>query len=276
MVELMTPGPGLLAACIAGLLIGSFLNVCIHRLTRDLSVVWPGSHCVTCGHPIAWFDNIPVVSFFLLGARCRHCRTRIGWRYPAVEALTALLFMAGFLTFGPNPELIKFAIFASLLVGMIFSDLDQRILPDQFTKGGMVAGFVLAFFVPLPQGLLALLLPPVDLRWISLIESILAAGLASGALWLVGFLYSKIRHKDGLGFGDVKMVAMMGAFLGLPGTLAAVMIGCIAGSVIGLAYIYLARKDAATYELPFGSFLGVASLIVGLTSQGWLHWYLGL
>ncbi|MBK5292481.1 MAG: prepilin peptidase [Acidobacteriia bacterium] len=276
MDALVTPGLGLLIACIAGLLMGSFLNVCIYRLTRDLSVVWPGSHCINCGHPIAWFDNIPVASFLLLGARCRHCGTRISWRYPVVEALTAVLFMAGFLTFGPAPGAIKFAVFAFLLVGMIFSDLDQRILPDEFTKGGILAGFLLAFLVPLPQGLLSLLLRPIDPRWVSLIESALAAGFASGTLWLVGAIYSKVRHKEGLGFGDVKMVAMMGAFLGLPGTFAAVMLGCIAGSLIGLSYIHLAKKDAATYELPFGSFLGAAALLIVLSSQGWLQWYRSL
>ncbi|MBM3813612.1 MAG: prepilin peptidase [Acidimicrobiia bacterium] len=261
---------------VAGLLIGSFLNVCVYRLPRDMSVTWPGSRCTTCGHAIAWYENVPVVSYLLMRARCRHCRAGIAWRYPAVEAVTAALFLLGYLTWGPSAGAVKFAVFAALLVGMIVSDLETRILPDEFTKGGMAAGFVASFLVPIPDSVMAVFLPGVDRRVSSLVEAGVAAGLASGALWGVGVVYSKLREKEGLGFGDVKMVAMMGAFLGLPATLAAVMFGCIAGSVLGLGYIWATKKDAATYELPFGSFLGAAAIVVGLTSEGMLHWYRGM
>jgi leader peptidase (prepilin peptidase)/N-methyltransferase len=260
-------------AVAAGLLIGSFLNVCIHRLPRDLSVVWPGSRCPTCLHPIAWFDNIPVLSFLALAARCRHCRSAISWRYPLVELLTAAMFLAGYLTWGPGAGAVKFALFSALVLGMIFSDLQTRILPDEFTKGGIVLGLALSSIIPLPNGLLNFLLPETIAPFSSTIESAFAALFGGGSLWLVGVIYARIRHKEGLGFGDVKMVAMMGAFMGLSSALAAVMLGCIAGSLSGLAYIYIARKDAATYELPFGSFLGAAALFVGLAEPGWLHWY---
>jgi len=261
------------AAVAAGLLIGSFLNVCIHRMPQDLSVVWPGSHCPCCGHPLAWHDNIPLASFLLLGGRCRHCRSTISWRYPLVEFLTAMLFLAGYLTWGPEGGAVKFALFSALLLGMIFSDLQSRILPDEFTKGGIVLGLVMSIAVPLPSGMLHFMLPEMIAHFSSTIEAVFAAVFGGGSLWLVGVLYAKIRHKEGLGFGDVKMVAMMGAFMGLSSALAAVMLGCIAGTVVGLTYVYIAKKDPSTYELPFGSFLGIAALFVSLAEPGWLHWY---
>ena len=254
-----------IVALLAGLLVGSFLNVCIYRMPRDLSVVRPRSYCPACRTPIAWRDNVPVLGYVLLRGRCRHCRNRIPARYPAVEILTGLLFFLIVLRLGPSLAALKLCLFSSLLIGLIFSDLEEKILPDELTLGGAVAGLLLAAVVPIDWGYAHLLLPwRLGERWLSVGEAALGALLASGFLWMVGSLYAKIRHKEGLGFGDVKMVAMIGAFVGLIGVLQTLILGSILGSVIGLAYIKITKKDFSSYELPFGAFLGAAALFVGL------------
>jgi len=248
-------------ALLFGLLIGSFLNVCIYRWPRDLSVVKPRSHCIACEKTIAWYDNIPLVSFVALGGRCRHCQARISWRYPVVELATGLLFFYWVWTAGLTAMAAKMCIFTALMVGLIFSDLEERILPDEMTLGGLLMGLVFAFFVPVPDYIasLFLLTAPASLR--SLAESAVGAGFPAFFLWGGGWLYEKVRHREGLGLGDVKLVAMVGAFLGLRGALLTLILGSIAGSLVGYTYIKLTGKDASTYELPFGSFLGVAAIV---------------
>lgn len=257
----------MLTAAIAfafGLLVGSFLNVCIFRWPRDLSVVAPRSFCPSCEKPVAWYDNVPLLSYALLRGRCRHCRQPISPRYPAVELLTAALFFLAVLWHGPTPAGAKWSVFSALMVGLIFADLEERILPDEMTLGGLAAGVVFAGLVPFREGIAPLFFPA---GWsavrLSIAESVIGAALSGGVMWAVGALYEKVRKREGLGFGDVKMIAMIGAFVGLQGALLTVVLGSIAGSVIGLVYIWIARKDA-TYELPFGSFLGAAALVVGL------------
>jgi leader peptidase (prepilin peptidase)/N-methyltransferase len=246
-----------------GLVIGSFLNVCVYRLPRDLSVVRPRSFCPGCGKGIAWFDNIPVLSFLFLRGRCRGCQTHIPLRYPLVELITGAAFFAAVRIYGATPRAATVCVFAAILVELSFSDLETRILPDEFTLGGAAVGLVFAWFVPVSSA------PGLP----SLTEALLAAVVASGALWLVGKLYRLIRHKEGLGGGDVRMVAMMGAFLGIEGVLLALILGSVLGAVIGLAYILLTSKDAGAYELPFGTFLGLGALAVALFGQPVLHWY---
>jgi leader peptidase (prepilin peptidase)/N-methyltransferase len=250
-------------AFLMGLLIGSFLNVCVFRLPRDLSVVAPRSFCPGCERTIVWYDNIPLVSFVLLGGRCRHCKERIPLRYPVVELLTAAAFALCAAKFGISLVALKYALFSALIIALIATDFEERILPDEFTLGGTALGLVLALFTFLPVELTLLFPYNWDRRWLSLAESGLGATLASGAIWFVGWLYQKIRHKEGLGFGDVKMISMVGAFLGLRAALLTLILGSVLGSIIGLTYIFLAKKDASTYELPFGSFLGLAALAVG-------------
>jgi leader peptidase (prepilin peptidase)/N-methyltransferase len=256
-------------AFLFGLLIGSFLNVCIYRWPRDLSVVRPRSHCPSCEKPIAWYDNIPLVSFALLGGRCRCCRARIPLRYPVVEALTALLFFYFVSTLGPTPAAAKMCVLAAALVALIFSDLEERILPDELTLGGTLAGVAFALAVPTPHD---------GLRWFlgltgvadSLVGSALGAILPAACLWAAGWLYQKVRHREGLGLGDVKLVVMAGSFLGLYGALLTLLWGSIAGSVLGYAYIRATGKDSATYELPFGVFLGAAALVVAMAAPALL------
>jgi len=261
-------------AALAGLLIGSFLNVCIYRLPRDLSVVAPRSFCPECDKPIAWFDNIPLVSYLLLRGRCRKCKERIPLRYPIVELLAALFFFCSVWMLGPTIAAIKFCVFAAILITLVFADLEERILPDEFTLGGAVAGVVFAAFVPFTYGIVRMLLMRVDNpRLVSMGESLFAALFCGGTLWLVGFLYEKIRHREGLGFGDVKMVAMIGAFLGLQGALMTLIVGSLLGAIVGLCYIWFTGKDASTYELPFGTFLGAAALAVGFCGEVFLTWY---
>lgn len=263
-------------AGIFGLLIGSFLNVCIHRWPRDLSVVSPRSACPECSTPIAWYDNIPVVSYAVLRARCRHCRARISWRYPLVELLTGLCFAYIVFNAGLTPMAAKYCIFAAILLALVFSDLEMLLLPDELTIGGFAIGLAFAFFIPVPDSTFRLIATLLDFdptpRVGMIGEALFGALLPAGILWLGGWLFEKLRHKPGLGFGDVKMLAMIGIFLGLRGTLFTIVLGSIAGSIVGLAFIKLTGKDAGSYPLPFGSFLGAAALFAAFDLQHAAGW----
>ena len=253
-----------------GLLIGSFLNVCIYRMPRDLSVVRPRSHCPGCGHTIAWYDNVPIVSYLLLHGRCRYCSAHISVRYPIVEGATGLLFFLAVCLWGPNVEGAKYCCFAAILVGLGFTDLEERILPDEFTLGGVLAGIAFAFLVPISNAIAPLALgDAVSPRIANLIESAGSAALLSLTMYAIGELYLRIRGREGLGFGDVKMLAAIGAFLGLQGALFSLMAGSILGSVCGIAYIKLARKEASSYQLPFGTFLAAGALLA-CAQTAWL------
>jgi leader peptidase (prepilin peptidase)/N-methyltransferase len=254
----------IILAFLAGLLIGSFLNVCVFRLPRDLSVITPArSFCPFCEKTIAWYDNIPLVSYIVLRAKCRHCAARIPLRYPAVELATGIAFAACVAYFGLTPTALKYAIYSAIMIELIASDFEERILPDEFTIGGGILGLILAWFVPMHSEF-ALFLVPYSWgpRWMSLVEAAMGAFIASGAIWFAGWAYEKVRHREGLGFGDVKMIFMIGAFMGLPAALLTLIAASLVGAIGGLLFIKVAGKDASTYELPFGSFLGVAALAV--------------
>jgi leader peptidase (prepilin peptidase) / N-methyltransferase len=262
-----------LLALLFGLLIGSFLNVCIHRWPRNRSVVKPRSHCVRCRKPIAWYDNIPLASYLVLGGRCRQCGARISVRYPLVEFLTGMLFFYQVSTLGPTVAALKMCVFSAIAVALIFCDLEKRILPDEFTLGGIVLGLIFAGLVPRSEpGFVSMVyslatgseLP----NWLwAPAESAFGAILPAFFLWFAGWLYFKIRHREGLGLGDVKLVAMVGSFLGLSGALLTLILGSIAGSVIGYSYIKLTGKDPSSYELPFGTFLGAAALVAAIVGN---------
>ena len=257
-----------LLALLAGLLIGSFLNVCIYRLPLDMSIASPArSFCPACEKTIAWYDNIPVLSYVRLRGRCRQCRERIPLRYLFVEVATGVAFASSFGALGLTLAAMKVAVYTAILITLITSDLEERILPDEFTLGGSAVGLALAPFVPVEHYFISMFLPrSLDPRWPSLAEAAFGAAVGSGSIWLVGYLYAKFRHREGLGFGDVKMIAMIGAFMGLRLALLTLILASLVGSVCGLLYIKLAKKDAATYELPFGSFLGLAALFVAATN----------
>lgn len=251
-----------LIAGLFGLLFGSFLNVCIYRSQNDLSVMRPArSFCPDCRHPIAWYDNIPVLSYLLLRGRCRHCAQTIPLRYPVVELSTAMLFALIVKLHGFSLPALKWCVLAGLLTVLLWTDLESRVLPDEFTLGGTLVGLVFAAFVPPPDSLLTGLMPGIPLR----IEWLFAAGAAALILTLplllVGWLYQLLRGATGIGLGDIKLLALMGVFLGLEGGVKALLIGSVTGSVAGLLYIRLRRLDARSYWLPFGSFLCLGALI---------------
>ena len=257
----------IILAFVAGLLIGSFLNVCIYRWPIDLTVRNPArSFCPKCEKTIAWYDNIPLVSYALLGGKCRQCGAQISWRYPIVELLTGAAFAYCVATFGLTLVALKLSIFCAILLALIVTDIEERILPDEFTLGGTALGLVLAWFTPVETGFSFFLLgSDADPRWLSVMDSAIGAAFACGVVWFVRWAYEKVRHREGMGFGDVKMMAMIGAFLGVRLAFGSMFVGCLLGAVAGLAFIYLAKKGS-DYELPFGSFLGFAAILEALTN----------
>lgn len=250
-----------LLAFLAGLLIGSFLNVCVYRLPRDLSVVRPRSHCPACETQIAWYDNIPVLSYLILRGRCRHCGERILLRYMLVELATAIAFAVCVWELGLTLAGLKFVVFSAILITLIAMDLEERILADEFTLGGAAVGLVLAWFVPLEAGIVTFFLSgKLGLQLASVAEACVSALFMSGGIWLIGWLYLKFRHREGMGLGDVKMIAMIGTFLGFQESLLVLVLASVLGSISGGAYVLITKKDMSTYELPFGSFIGLAGL----------------
>ncbi len=260
-----------------GLLIGSFLNVCILRIPQAESIVLPPSHCPKCDAPIRPWDNIPVVSWLLLGGKCRKCKARISPMYPTVELLTGLLFLASYMVFGLSAEALKWAVFAAIMVVLTVTDIRERILPDKVNFTGLAAGIALSFFVAPFDGtalwisnrLFSFPPPPQAL---SVADAILGAAGASGLLWLVAEGYFRARGREGMGLGDVKMMAMAGAFLGLQRALLTILLGSLLGSIIGIAVVGLWRKGR-DYELPFGTFLGAAAILVVFFGSQTLDWY---
>jgi leader peptidase (prepilin peptidase)/N-methyltransferase len=260
-----------------GLLIGSFLNVCILRIPADKSIVLPASSCMKCGKPIAPYDNIPVLSWLFLGGKCRNCKTRISAMYPAVEFLTGLLFLACYFVFGPTVDALKWAVFSALLVVLTITDLRERILPDEVNFFGLGAGLLFSFFTKSLDGTAHWLAnrwfdyPPPQIA-LSFADSTLGALAGSGLLWLVAEGYFRLRGREGMGLGDVKMMAAVGAFLGLKRTMLTVLVGSLLGSVIGIFLIAVSKKGR-DYELPFGTFLGAGALLVVFFGTPALLWY---
>ena len=255
----------MLAAILAGLfglLIGSFLNACIFRFPRDI-LIWdpPRSFCPSCEKTISWFDNIPVLSYLLLRGKCRHCGYSIPVRYLLVELLCGIMYFVIVLRFGPTLQAAKLALFAAINLELVATDFEERILPDEFTKGGVIVGLIFAWFAWLPVSFSSLVVPMgSSMSLYSLAESALAAGFGYGCLWLIGWVYRKFRGQEGMGMGDFKMAAMIGAFLGLMPMMMSLMIGSILGAVAGVIVITFSKAEAATYEVPFGSFMGIAAV----------------
>lgn len=272
-------------AFIGGLLIGSFLNVCIFRLPRDLSVMNPArSFCPGCERTIAWYDNVPLLSYVLLGGRCRYCKERIPLRYPLVELITGLAFAFAVFQFGVTPEGLKHVVFSAIMIDLVVTDFETRILPDEFTIGGTIVGLLFAWFVPLIPDVAALVFAMTGMdynpRAISLLDAVLGAGAGSGIVLFVAWAYQKLRHREGMGIGDFKMMALIGAFLGLSHALFTFFLAALAGAIAGPVYALIAKRRLVArlerrmsrgramgvaimrYQLPFGSFLGLAALWV--------------
>jgi len=263
-----------------GLVIGSFLNVCIRRIPRGESVVLPASGCLSCHAPIRPYDNIPVLSWLLLGGRCRNCKATISALYPAVELLTGALFVACYLAFGLTLEALKWALFSALLVVLTITDVRERLLPDRVTLSGLGMGLGVSLITQPVDGTALWLAnqlfefpPPRPV--LSLSDALVGAGAGSGLLWIVSEGYLRLRGREGMGLGDVKMMAMAGAFLGLKRTLLTILAGSLLGSMIGLLIIALWSKGR-DYELPFGAFLGAGALLVVFFGTPALAWYQSL
>jgi leader peptidase (prepilin peptidase)/N-methyltransferase len=240
-----------------GLACGSFLNVCIYRVPRRESLNWPASHCTSCDRPLGWFENIPLVSWIVLRGRCRTCADRISPMYPAVEASTGAVFVAGYFIYGWTPLLAARLLFACAMVVLFAIDLRHRILPNVITLPGIVIGFALSFF--LPPG------------WLASLSGLLAGG---GVLFAIGETYYRLRGVEGLGMGDVKMLAMIGAFLGWKLMLVTLVLASFAGSLVGVALMVTGRGDMK-FALPFGTFLAVGALVAAVAGEPLLSWYSG-
>lgn len=275
-----------------GIVIGSFLNVCITRIPEDISIVSPGSRCPKCKEPIKLYDNVPLFAWLWLKGKCRHCGQPVSPMYPLIELLTGLLFVACYLEFGLTQAAVKWVFFTCLIIVLTVTDLRVRLLPDLVTWPGFAVGMFFSAFVPpsdgtaflVSWGLFHRVFPN---RVLGVADALLGALFGSLLLWGVAIVYKLVRHREGMGFGDVKMMAMAGAFLGVRNTFLTILLGTLLGSVIGIAIIVLlyvrgvgrsaakraSRRGLGTvnsirwaiasrYQLPLGTFLGIAALLV--------------
>jgi leader peptidase (prepilin peptidase)/N-methyltransferase len=263
-----------------GLIVGSFLNVCIARIPLGISIIHPPSHCPRCKTPIRWYDNIPLFSYAVLRGKCRTCGQRISWRYPLVELLNGLLYLWAIFEFDLTGETILVMALCSSLVVITFIDLDHQIIPDVITFPGMVIGLVVApFFMTtlagsLPFGL-GSFLPPIGQYGVSFLNAFIGLLLGGAPLYLIGLLWEKLRKVEAMGGGDVKYMAMVGSFLGWKGAFLIIMIGAITGSIVGVALILL-KKHQADKVIPFGPFLAFGTLLTMFMGSEILSWYLDL
>ncbi len=249
-----------------GLVFGSFLNVCIYRIPRDLSVVAPRSFCPECGSQLAWTQNIPLLSYLRSRGRCRQCAQPIGVRYPLVELTAAALFALIAWKYGFGLEGAKWALFELLLIALFWTDFEERILPDELTLGGTLAGLLFSVVVRVSGAFGPLMLSNAEWRWQSLVNAVLGALLVALPIWLIGALYGRLRKREALGLGDVKLLLMLGAFLGPEAGILALSIGAISGALVGVMLLIRLKGPARFYELPFGSFLCAGAAIVPFLS----------
>lgn len=265
---------------VVGAIIGSFLNVVIHRLPREQSIVFPNSACPKCRKPIKAYDNIPILSYLVLGGRCRQCGVHISSRYPAVEALTAILFAAVTWHDGLSLALAFDLAFAASMVALVFIDAEHMILPNAITYPGIIFAIIARILVPylagpahfddLPQLLNAFPTLPVGL--VSVIGAVIGALAGGGSLWLMGFMWEKLRGVEAMGFGDVKMMFMVGAFLGWRLTILTILLGALTGSIAGIVMMYRRGRNLQMM-LPFGIFLGIGSIVSLLFGARMIAWY---
>ena len=247
---------GIAVAAAFGAVVGSFLNVCIYRLPLGKSVVYPPSACTTCARELVWYENVPVVSWLVLRGRCRTCGTPISFRYPLIEALTAAMFGLAWWYYGPGALLASRLIFGCALIVLFAVDLEHHLLPNAITVPGIVVGFVFSFFT--------------EPGWEASLIGLLAGG---GALYAIAEIYYRVRHEEGLGMGDVKMLAMIGAFLGWKLALLTLILASFAGTLIGIGLI-VTRRGGMKYALPFGTFLALGAAAAAFVGPGLLEWYL--
>ena len=278
--------PSLPVACalmgVLGAMIGSFLNVVIHRLPREQSIVFPNSSCPKCQSKIKAYDNIPILSFLILRGQCRACSAPISARYPAVEALTALLFVVVTWHDGWSFALAFDLAFAASILALIFIDAEHMILPNAITYPGILFAVISRAVIPyfagpthfddLPQ--LITLFPPAYPDWaVSLIGAAIGALAGGGSLWLMGFLWEKLRGVEAMGLGDVKMMLMVGAYLGWRLTILTILVAALSGSLAGVSMMLRRGSRDLQMMLPFGIFLGVGSIVSSLLGTRIIEWY---
>ncbi|HEY4745215.1 MAG TPA: prepilin peptidase [Desulfuromonadaceae bacterium] len=246
-------------AFVFGAVVGSFLNVCICRMPKDESVVSPPSHCPLCGYRIRWYDNIPLASYLALGGKCRGCGSRISLQYPLVELINGLLTLALFLRFGPSATFLALFLFSSALVVVTFIDIAHQIIPDEISLSGIVVGFLCSFFLP----------------WHSWLNSLAGILLGGGSLLLVAWGYHRLTGKEGMGGGDIKLLAMMGAFLGWRAVPFIIFAGSLVGSVVGISIMLFQKKDSKL-AIPFGPYLAFGALLYIFYGRQLIQWYFNL
>ena len=280
----ISPAFGYIIAGVFGAIIGSFLNVVVHRVPNDESIVFPNSRCPSCGSGIAFYDNIPVLSYIALGAKCRHCKEHISFRYPAVELLTAAMFVGVAWHDGMGAALPFDLIFTSALLALVFIDAEHMILPNVITYPGIAFAVVARIVIPyltstphfddipsLSQGALAGM--PI---WVtSLVGALIGALVGGGSLWLMGWTWEKLRGIEAMGLGDVKMMFMVGAYLGWRLTILTIFVGVLTGSIIGIFLMVRSGQRNMQMLLPFGVFLGLGAIAALLFGIPVVAWYAG-
>jgi leader peptidase (prepilin peptidase)/N-methyltransferase len=283
-LSLIPPAFGYVTAGVFGAVIGSFLNVVIHRVPLEESIVFPNSRCPSCGAVIAFYDNIPVLSWIMLGAKCRGCKGRISFRYPAVELLTAILFVAVAMHDGLSVALPFDLVFVSALVTLIFIDAEHMLLPNVITYPGIVFAVIARIAIPLLTGAAHFDDVPSLAHgafaglpsWvISLAGAAIGALIGGGSLWLMGWTWEKLRGVEAMGLGDVKMMFMVGAYLGWRLTILTIFAGVLTGSIIGIALMARQRDRNMQMLLPFGIFLGLGAIFSLLFGVHLVEWYAG-
>ncbi len=271
-------------AGIFGAIIGSFLNVVIHRLPREESIVLPSSRCPDCGATIAFYDNVPVLSYLMLGGRCRSCKAHISARYPAVEALTAFLWVAVVCRDGLTFALPFDLVFVTAITALIFIDAEHMILPNAITYPGIAFSLIARVALPYLMGrpyfddldmLLNGVLAGMPLWAASLVGALIGALVGGGSLWLMGWAWEKLRGVEAMGLGDVKMMFMVGAYLGWRLTILNIFFGVLSGSLIGIALMLRQGKRNMQMLLPFGVFLGIGAIAALLVGSHIVEWYAG-
>lgn len=240
-----------------GSCLGSFFNVVIHRLPLKESLVRPGSRCPQCREAIAFYDNIPILSYLVLRGQCRRCHARISIRYPLVEALTAVMALSLFNRYGLHPQFLIEFLFAALLILIAFIDLDTYIIPNALSLTGMAAGLALSFFTP-------------RITWT---DSLLGIVVGGGFLYAIAVAYQYFRRQEGMGGGDIKLLGMIGAFMGTPGVVFTILVASIVGTVVGLA-VMRRSKDGLSTMVPFGPFLSFGAVCYLFWGQQFIQWYL--
>lgn len=248
-----------LFAALFGLVWGSFLNVVIHRLPLGVSLVSPRSRCPSCEKPVAAYDNVPLLSYALLGGRCRHCKVGISIRYPAIELAVGAASLFAFLRHGVSLECAFELAFVAAMVALIFIDFDHQILPNGITLPGAALGLALAG----PRG------------GVSFVDALLGALLGAGLLFLVAEVYFRLRKVEGLGMGDVKMMGMVGAYVGWKGVLLTLFLGSLSGTLVGIVVMAASKGDLRT-KLPFGTFLGMGAIATVYVGERLIGWYTSL